>query len=298
MKDTFDVRLDGHSITLKHLDITSYLSAPNRINTCNKHVGTVYRIFTDLSDMSWWEKYSPLYDSATNNLNKILQVFDPETGQVRRDVKGDLGIKVVVDWPVTSGLQRDREYKDFFKWAKHLNNYHPEVTDVIFHFMGNHPIRYQTTAYDEQVSRLNIFSHEECQFLQDYHRLRQSPKGFNPDELFSVIADDQAQEEAKHKLQSFEIENEKIRCIDASALRTLIPYVKRLLQLFPEIKDKTKDALSSDEVRNRVYQIETKPCVLVEKLNQKSLEFNSDAASYRESLESEQQNVLRLRVTE
>jgi len=32
-----DVRCDGRSIDLEHLDITSYLSAPNRINTCNKH---------------------------------------------------------------------------------------------------------------------------------------------------------------------------------------------------------------------------------------------------------------------
>jgi len=58
LKDTFNVRLDGRSITLKRLDITSYLTAPNRINTCNKHVGTVDRIFTDLSDMGWWEKHT------------------------------------------------------------------------------------------------------------------------------------------------------------------------------------------------------------------------------------------------
>jgi hypothetical protein len=51
MRDRLDVRLDGRSIDLKHLDITSYLSAPNRINTCNSHLGTVYLIFTDLSDM-------------------------------------------------------------------------------------------------------------------------------------------------------------------------------------------------------------------------------------------------------
>ena len=47
MTDKLDVRHDGRSIDIAHLDITSYLSAPNRINTCNKHVGTVYRIFTD-----------------------------------------------------------------------------------------------------------------------------------------------------------------------------------------------------------------------------------------------------------
>jgi hypothetical protein len=51
MTDEFDVRLEGRSIDLEHLDITSYLSPPNRINTCNTHLGTVYRIFTDSSDM-------------------------------------------------------------------------------------------------------------------------------------------------------------------------------------------------------------------------------------------------------
>jgi hypothetical protein len=53
MRDAFVLRLDDRSIDLDHLDITSYLSAPNRINTCNSHIGTVYRIFTDFSDMGW-----------------------------------------------------------------------------------------------------------------------------------------------------------------------------------------------------------------------------------------------------
>jgi hypothetical protein len=53
MTDKLDVQLDGHSIDIEHLDITSYLSAPNRINTCNKHVGMVYHIFPDFSNMSW-----------------------------------------------------------------------------------------------------------------------------------------------------------------------------------------------------------------------------------------------------
>jgi hypothetical protein len=48
-----DVRLDGRSVDLH---ITSYLSAPNRIITCNAHLGTVYRVFTDLSDKGWQKK--------------------------------------------------------------------------------------------------------------------------------------------------------------------------------------------------------------------------------------------------
>jgi hypothetical protein len=36
--------------------------------------------------------------------------------------------------------------------------------------------------------------------------------------------------------KSFGIENEEICCTDANALQSLIPYVKRLLQPFPRVK--------------------------------------------------------------
>jgi hypothetical protein len=104
MADELDVLYDGRSIDLEHLDITSYLSAPNRINTCNSHLGTVYRIFTDLSDMGWWEKSTALYNLATHSMDKIVENFDPDTGQVHEDEQGKLKIQVVVDWPVTAGL--------------------------------------------------------------------------------------------------------------------------------------------------------------------------------------------------
>ena len=55
----------------------------------------------------------------------------------------------------------------------------------------------------------------------------------------------------KKTYKSFDIENEEIRCTDANALQSLIPYVKRLFQLFPQIKENTKHALSSDVVRNK-----------------------------------------------
>ena len=75
-------------------------------------------------------------------------------------------------------------------------------------------------------------------------------------------------------------------------MQALIPYVKRLLQLFPKIEASTHNALSSDEVRKRVYQIETRRCV--EQINRSLLEFNSDCLSVREFLEDEQQKILQL----
>jgi len=85
-------------------------------------------------------------------------------------------------------------------------------------------------------------------------------------------------------LQNFEVENDKIRFRDASALRALIPYVKRLLQLFPEIK----------VFRNLVYHCETFSCI--EQMNQSTLDFNLDALSIREFLENKQQKFCRSRL--
>ena len=83
-------------------------------------------------------------------------------------------------------------------------------------------------------------------------------------------------------LQNFDIEDDKIRCTDVIALQALILYVKRLLQLFPEIK----------EFRNRVYQCETSSCI--EQMKQSPLGFNINALSIREFLENKRQKVLQL----
>jgi hypothetical protein len=141
LRGTFDVRLNGRFIDVEHLDITSYLSAPNHINTCNEHVGTVYRIFIDLYDMEWKERNTELYTLATHSMNKIVQVFDPQTGQEHADDKGKLKVQVVIDWPISTGLGGGEEYSKFFEWAKQFRNYHPDIADKCFQYS---PIRYQT----------------------------------------------------------------------------------------------------------------------------------------------------------
>jgi len=291
MTDKLHLRHDGRSIDIEHLDITTYLPAPNRINTCNAHLGTVYRIFTDFADMGLLGKQTALYTLEAHYMNKIVQAFDPETGQVHKDEQGQLKVQVVIDWPVSAGLSSDEE-RMLFKWAKHLYNYHPEITES-FRLRSCRPIRYQTTSYDERIASLRIFSQKEQQFLQDYCRLRQLPELYKPKEIFSVMEDNQAEKEAEKLLQGFEIENDQIRCADCSALQALIPYVKRLLQLFPEIKE---NALSSDEVRNRVYLDETRR--YVKSISQSPLDFKADALSVTEFLEDEQKQVLQLKMVD
>ena len=303
MADELEVLYDGRSIDLELLDITSYLSAPNRINTCNKHVGTIYRIFPNFSDMSWLGKHTVLYNLEAHSMKKIVDFFQTKVGQIPKDEQDELKILEVIDWPICAGFRRGEEYKRFFKEAKYLNKYHVEVTDVTFQIEGYHPMRYQTKPYDERMSRLSVFCQQERQFLEIYRWLRQLPEFFKPKELFSLMEDDEVQEQAVNILKGFEIEKDKIRCTEGSELQALIPYVKRLLQLFPQIKENTNHALSSDEIRKRVYQFETKR--YVERVSQSPLEFNSDASrfgefleSFREFLESEQQKVLHLQMVD
>jgi hypothetical protein len=190
MTDKLDVRLDGRSINIEHLDITSYLSAPNRINTCKTHLGTVYRIFIDLSGMGCWAKNTALYTIATHGMDKIVQAFEPENGQLK--------IQVVVDWPIRTGL-REEEYNKFFEWASHLNNYHSDNKEVIFRLDGYCPLRYQTKTYEGRVSSLRVFCQQEQQFLENYRWLRQLPEFFRPEELFSVMG----MIRLKNKLQKY-----------------------------------------------------------------------------------------------
>jgi hypothetical protein len=102
-----------------------------------------------------------------------------------------------------------------------------------------------------------------------------------------VIDDNQAQENAEKKFQNFDNEKNTLCCTDVSSLQALILYVKRLLHLFPETKEKTKLALSFDEVRNRVHQFETRR--YFERISQSPLECNCDFVSFREFLDSEQE---------
>jgi hypothetical protein len=114
--------------------------------------------------------------------------------------------------------------------------------------------------------------------------------------MFSAIRNKQAQEETENKLQSFKIKNEKIRCTDANALQALIPYVKRLIQLFPEIKENTKRALSPHEIINNVCQIGTRR--YLEMLHQSPFHFKPDALSLEDFLNSDEQKVLHLRMVD
>ena len=296
MTDKLDVRLDGRSIDIEHLDITSYLSAPNRINTCNLHAGTVYRIFPDLSRMGWLGKHTALYTIQVHGMDNIVQVFYPERGQVSKDEEGNLKIKVVIDWPNSAGFRRSKEYRSFFKWANQFNNYNPDITDETFQVKGYHPMRYQTKTYDERVNKLKVFCPQERQFLESYRWLRHLPEFFKPKELFSVMEDNRAQEQTEKLLQEFELDNDTIRCTNVNELQALIPYVKRLLELFPQLGENTTGVLTQQQIGSNVYQFVTKR--YVETLRQSPLDIKPNDSNLRNFLNSDEHKVLQIRMVD
>ena len=296
MVDKLDVRLDGRSIDLEQLDITNYLSAPNRINTSNPHLGTVYRIFVEVADTGSLKRPTALYNLQTHSLDNFEEAFDPITGQVHKDVEGQPKVQVVIDWPVTAGLKRSEQYKSFFEWAEHLNNYHSGIKQEVFQLEGYHPIIYQTQTYDQRLRSLSVFSQQEQQFLQDYRRLRQLPELFEPEEIFSSMRNYQAPEETEKILQNFEIVHQNVCSPVVNTLDNFIPYVIRLLQLFPKIKGSTKRALSSHETINKFYQIQTR--LYLEQINQSPLHFKPDVMSLSEILRRDQQQVILLHIND
>jgi hypothetical protein len=94
----------------------------------------------------------------------------------------------VVDWPVTAGLTCG-ELNDFFQWAEHVNDYHPEVMDTESSNVakGYHLLRYQTKAYEERTKSLRVFNEDEREFLECYRWLRHVPEFFMPQDLFSEL---------------------------------------------------------------------------------------------------------------
>ena len=64
--------------------------------------------------MGWLGKHTAKYIIQAQGIDNIVQVFDPETRQVRKDEQGNLKFNVVIDWSSTAGFRRGKEYRSFF----------------------------------------------------------------------------------------------------------------------------------------------------------------------------------------
>jgi hypothetical protein len=262
--DEFSLRYSiKASIDVYSLDITSYLSAPNRINTFNRHVGKIYRIITNISEKvntdnnpSIWQNITSFfgieiykfqnwleYNLKTHSIVKIIEALgDSSTCQLYD----------VLDWPFCT-LSNRQEYNDFFKFIQDykLNNYH-----VNENHENSCIIRYKTKNFEENECSINVFTQNEQNFLKIYQILRSEERFFQPDSLFNSIGDTE-KTKAQEILKSFEIKDVIVRFETANKLKKFIPYIKMLLQLFPSVKAETVKQSFKYDIYRKFYQLES-----------------------------------------
>lgn len=99
---------------IRDLNIVTYLSAPNFVNSCNQHVGRVYRLFPKITKPGTVEKVTGWFNLLGNklgivgrsdysieglwsifghSLDGMIATFDPDSGKPLRYYE-------VIDWPV------------------------------------------------------------------------------------------------------------------------------------------------------------------------------------------------------
>ncbi|MGI9214471.1 MAG: Mbeg1-like protein, partial [Gammaproteobacteria bacterium] len=104
--------LEGEKVEITTLDIVSYLSYPNIINTCNHHTGTLYQLEPDLGNYGWLAGW---YTKKSHSMDGIIGLFQ-ENGW-------PLKIQYVEDWPIGSQM------KVFFEMAKFDSGYYKSLSE-------------------------------------------------------------------------------------------------------------------------------------------------------------------------
>jgi len=131
----------------KDLDITTYLSAPNLVNTCNAHVGTLYRIFPDFSDidtstLKGWGQY--LLHAHT--MDHFRQFFtESEAGFPRQ-------LKQVIKWPQVDWTQMA---------VSELT-----IVHTLFRYFANH-----ATNLESLLATLAKVDYQQFEVIQPYCRV-------------------------------------------------------------------------------------------------------------------------------
>lgn len=132
---------------MKILDITTYLSPPNFVNSCNKHIGKVYRIFpyreipdninNALTWYQWIKELLPWSNKEAVSLEWILSIFDHSLTNILSTFDPNSGKPIkyeeVLDWPVIEYTPYKDETKAnmFTNWVQSSSNVLADETDTL-----------------------------------------------------------------------------------------------------------------------------------------------------------------------
>ncbi|MFA6037478.1 MAG: DUF6792 domain-containing protein [Legionellales bacterium] len=190
-------------VNLDELNITNYVSAPNMINTANRHLGTVYQCRFDfkpaksysvkdaiLSPTTLGLKDLIRYTEETHDMTELLAQFNAQTGRAKR-------VKKMHSWPVTVwqdgskrsltaigilGLLKDyvfktdnRELKSFDTLADRIQttNIHVGVLDLEQAYQLEYDANYLPAKENVYVIKTSMFQNETITFLNYYNNVIQ-----------------------------------------------------------------------------------------------------------------------------
>lgn len=300
---------------IKALDITTYLSSPNLINTCNRHVGTLYRIFPEVPDWGLnWNNFCKkltaksheviLYSLQNHGLKGILAVLNKETEVLNwplvlwppgsKDkvvLKNSWLIKAKKLLKNTSTLifnkllyLNNNEYKKFFEFANKVNNYNPEgqlkLGDIYLH--------YKVSPASKNVCSIAIFTKDEFAFLKSWLHLKKIKISTEMHNLLSV----NNLEKYVNILNSFTIiveHGEKRISCEPEMLNSVINCIKQLFSHFPlDMKKVMNQMTGIPEIFEALLLSKSKDYLFFNKLD---LELEG-AIEFQKYLMSVNQNIL------
>lgn len=262
LQDDIDLRYEK-STSISDLDISVYLSAPNRINIVDHHVGTIYRLFPNLSGAGYFD-----YIFKAHKIKTIVEEFNPQTGKADE-------VEQVLDW-----MRTRKEYGTYHGYANKSNNYHVSELQGL--------IRYQTKPIDPRQCKIRIFSSSEIMLLDILKILIDSKLNLEKLENFfrsyglGLLED---------LIPYFSLDKEK-RILTSGELETLVRHIKQLMRWFTkEFMEAVENQLNSHpSILDALLQHEC--TIYLNNLYQTDIEFDDVLDIQSFILKSERKNIM------
>jgi tetratricopeptide (TPR) repeat protein len=175
---------------ISSLDITTYLSPPNFVNSCNKHIGRVYQIFPErdipnsvASALTWYQRlksYLPWSKQKNESLEWVLSIFDHSLVNILSTFNPITGkptkYEEVLDWPIIKYTPSNKENSasKLFSWISSISIISPDEVSTLRSSIKDstimslvHILSELATGKINQTQYLSYFKH--IQLLKQHH---------------------------------------------------------------------------------------------------------------------------------
>lgn len=216
-----------YRIDVSRLDITSYLSYPNLVNTTMGHVGSVYASFPKM-DLSWIQKNTLLFTIKTHDKQLFLNSFSKNTGLPEKcfyvldwprvqwvepspssnSPKGWLGYLASMLVAYGRGEIQRGEYLGFYTYDLDKAN-NPALLPSVSQFELKHGIHYRVQEFDEQKLPLRNMPQVVRFFLEELSNYPNRIEVINRIKAMKQVDVDPIDQQLASLLQSYAINEQK-----------------------------------------------------------------------------------------